>query len=101
MKKAIRPWLPPFVGLALVGLYSAVNLGSEVLVQRLGCGCVRGFNTNHLTLLVGIAAMVIVFAGSIMASRSIRPGLRSGYIASASGAFTVIVVAFLALNAWA
>lgn len=101
MKTTLAPWIPPVVGLILMGAYSALNLVGEVFVHRLGCGCHRGFNTNSLTLLVGLAIGVTVFAGCLRSSTSVRPSLRSGYVASTVGASTMILFAFVFLNAWA
>ena len=84
-----------------MGLYSVLNLGGELFVHQLGCGCHRGFNTNSLTLLVGAAIAVIVLAGCVMSIRSVRKGLRFVYVILTFGTSTILILAFVFFNAWA
>ena len=44
----------PLFGLAGVGFaYTDLNINQRMFVDRLGCGCANGFNTNHLTMALG------------------------------------------------
>lgn len=48
----------PLLGLVGVGLaYTDLNIHQRMFVEQLGCGCVGGFNTNDLTMTLGLTCM--------------------------------------------
>lgn len=48
----------PLFGLAGVGFaYTDLNINQRMFVDHLGCGCADGFNTNDLTMCVGLTSM--------------------------------------------
>ncbi len=80
--RLIIPWLVLY---ALGLLYTYLNIGEELFVKHLGCGCVSGFNTNSLTMTVcfSLLAMMATACGIILfrlPSRRVTYALCCGFI---------------------
>jgi hypothetical protein len=55
--------IPLIVSLMVGLLYTYLNIQKQLFVDRLGCGCNDGFNTNSLSLLVfGVMVAGTAFA---------------------------------------
>jgi hypothetical protein len=96
--RLLTPLLIPLLGGLL---YSHLNVARRLFVGRLGCGCTDGFNTNSLTLLVGYALIASAAVVCWRYSRGLPRSWRTAYLAACGVGFLVLLLQFLAYNAWA
>jgi hypothetical protein len=103
MRTGIRITLltAPLLVLPAAGtFYTHLNIGNHLFVDRLGCGCTPGFNTNVLSLIV--AAVLLLGAASCwwIAARE----LPRRWFWSLAGAFSLLGLEFfrhfMAQNLW-
>ena len=70
--------------------YTHLNIGNRMFVDRLGCGCAPGFNTNVLSLIVSAGLLLGAGAAWWVAAR----GLPRGWFWSLAGGFLLLGLVF-------
>src|SRR5688572_11241489 len=91
----------PVLILPCAGIYyTHLNIGQRMFVDRLGCGCDPGFNTNDLSLIVSAVLLAVAAASSWIAAR----GLSRSWFWSLAGGFFLLGLTFftqfISHNSW-
>jgi len=86
-------YLPlPLICVSTIALkYYTLNIIDSKYVYILGCGCVGGFNTNHLTAIIWVMLFALLILGSTWISKGLPPKIRIPY-------FTVSILIGLYLS---
>ena len=101
MKDSAKP-VPLVTSATIIAVgYSLLNLKWLVFVDRLGCGCHSGFNTNVLTLIVALAVGSVGMLGCIRASREVPSVLKVPFLFLSLVILCVFWVVFVSINSWA
>ena len=91
---------PVFVLPAAGMYYTHLNIGRRMFVDRLGCGCAPGFNTNVLS---DVVAAVLLLGAALCWWLAAR-GLSRGWFWTLAGGFFLLGLAFfsqfMAHNLW-
>ena len=94
--------ITPLLWLPVAGLlYMHLNIGRRLFVERLGCGCEEGFNTNWLSLIVCLALLLSSGTGCWFGSRGLSRRWRVAYLNCCGIAFLVFFRQFMYYNLWA
>jgi hypothetical protein len=73
--------------------YTDINIHQRMFVEKLGCGCADGFNTNHLTMTLGFATVGLTLASWWLAASGLSWKVR---LALTGAEFFGLLFGFLA-----
>lgn len=92
----------PLFGLAGVGFaYTDLNINQRMFVDHLGCGCVEGFNTNHLTMTIGFTCAGLTLVAWWLASNGLPWKVRlTRTVTGVLGLLLCFIVPFFRHNFW-
>ena len=92
----------PLAGLVGVGFaYTDLNIHQGMFVDHLGCGCANGFNTNHLTMTLGLTVASLALTSWWLAASGQPWKMRMALIAvEALGLLIGFIVPFFRHNFW-
>jgi len=91
----------PLLVLPLItALYTHLNMDRQLFVERLGCGCDPGFNTNHLSLII----CGVLLSGAAASWWGAARGLAHAWFWALSAGFVVLGAVFfwrfMYYNSW-
>jgi hypothetical protein len=92
--------LPLLAASALAFAYYLLNIKLELYVHRLGCGCVEGFNTNSLTVIVWALLFSLLSLTSIHTSKHWNQIARWTFLAASIIAALYLSRIFMRYNYW-
>jgi hypothetical protein len=96
------PWIIP----AMVGIvYSWLNMGQRLFVERLGCGCPSldgsfHFNTNHLTMTIAFLGAASSGGLCIWRSRTMTERKQMAYVIAGGVVIGGISIFWMVRNFW-
>jgi hypothetical protein len=91
----------PLLAVSAIGaVYYLLNIKIELYVHRLGCGCVDGFNTNSLTLIVWALLASLLTLTSIRVSKGWNRLARRAFFGASIVAVIFLSRIFMRYNYW-
>jgi hypothetical protein len=91
----------PLLGTITVGyVYYLLNIRAELYVHRLGCGCLEGFNTNSLTLIIWGLLIALTLLATIRVSNTWHRAACLPYFIATAFAAVFLTRLFMRYNYW-